>query len=335
MTTSGETVERITDIAERSQAAVTTAVRRWIDAAERSSAAGFIGDPANPPDADGFLNEFFDFFDKMVSDQREVARQWLAAAENATADGKPPQSPATATTTDQADEADFGMRYEPTPHRLTATTPPRRGAVGAKLSMIAGVPLPDADERGQESAALAELAEAFSTLVRALVVEDDVTAITPARLIQLAATCLPRVKDAAFIAAQNGTPRCVAATTDLPSRVDQIRAATGQGPALDVLDTTELVVSNDLATDQRWPQFSRRVVDEVGLRSVVSYRLHLDPRHHAALTFYSDWPYAFDNLDITIGALFAAYSSLMMFGRLPHRTSGQLSMPGRAGEPWE
>jgi ANTAR domain len=83
-----------------------------------------------------------------------------------------------------------------------------------------------------------------------------------------------------------------------------------------VLDTNDLVVSNDLAVDPRWPEFGSRVVDELGIRSVVSYRLYLSRRHRTALSFYSDWPHAFDDLDIATGAIFAAYCSLALHSRL-------------------
>jgi hypothetical protein len=194
---------------------------------------------------------------------------------------------------------------------------------GAHFWQVAGVSPPaTADDTVQESAALAELAGAFSTLVRALAADENVAAMAPRRIIQLAVDCMPRVQHAAVIAVRDGEARSIAATSGLPGRVDRIRAATGQGPGLDVLGANELVVSNDLAGDLRWPLFAGRLVDELGVRSIVSYRLYLGPRDRAALSFYSDWPNAFDNLAITTGAIFAAYCSLAMFSRLPQRTSG-------------
>jgi len=116
--------------------------------------------------------------------------------------------------------------------------------------------------------------------------------------------------------ADNGHVHNVAATSDVPSQVDRIRDATGQGPALDVLDTNDLVASGDLATDPRWPVFAARVSQDTSIRSIVSYRLYLSPRHRAALSFYSNWPYAFDDLAIATGAIFAAYASLALTSEL-------------------
>jgi ANTAR domain/GAF domain len=172
------------------------------------------------------------------------------------------------------------------------------------------------DDLNGPFAGLAELAEAFNGLVRALVEDGELAAMSPRRILDLAVECMPAGKHAALIVVQDGKARSIAATTDLPVRVDEIRIATGEGPSLDVLDTNDLVVSNDLAADPRWPLFGSRVVEELGVRSIVSYRLYLSRRHRAALSFYSDWPHAFDDLAITTGAIFAAYCSLAMHNEL-------------------
>src|SRR5689334_5687083 len=96
----------------------------------------------------------------------------------------------------------------------------------------------------------------------------------------------------------------------------RLRKRLARSSSLDVLDTNDLVVSNDLAVDPRWPEFGSRVVDGLGIRSVVSYRLYLSRRHRAALSFYSDWPHAFDDLDIATRAIFAGYCSLALHSRL-------------------
>jgi hypothetical protein len=311
--------EEAVDIARRSQEAVANAVRRWTDAVQ-SCAADRTGDSAEHPDPHAFLDEFFDLFESVLSDERDAAHRQLAAAERtgttAIELGPRPSDPADDRTAeaDPAGQAAAAMGED---------TTDLRGIRGTRFWQAAGVTPPAAaDDRVQESAALAELAEAFTALVRTLATDEDVTAMTPRRIIQLAVDCMPRVQHAAVVAVQGGEARSIAATSDLPARVDRIRSATGQGPGLDVLEANELVVSNELAGDPRWPSFAARVVDELGVRSIVSYRLYLGPHDRAALSFYSDWPHAFDNLAITTGAIFAAYCSLAMFSRLPERPSG-------------
>jgi ANTAR domain/GAF domain len=168
-----------------------------------------------------------------------------------------------------------------------------------------------ADDDTADFTALAELAEAFTTLVEALLERQDGPAMPPARIVELAVRCVPSGRHAALVISENGDgSRSLAATSDVPAHVDAFRAEVGQGPALDVLDTNDLVVSNDLAVDPRWPLFGPGVVDRLGIRSAVAYRLYLAPRLRAALVFYSDWPHAFDDLAIATGSIFASYCSL-------------------------
>ena len=56
--------------------------------------------------------------------------------------------------------------------------------------------------------------------------------------------------------------------------------------------------------------FSSRTVEQTGIRSIVAYRLYLSSRHRAALCFHSDSPYAFDQIAISTGAIFAAFQRL-------------------------
>jgi hypothetical protein len=113
---------------------------------------------------------------------------------------------------------------------------------------------------------------------------------------------------------ERGQARTIAATGPIATRLDEIRAEiqAHEGPVLDVLEGNDVVVSGDLNNDPRWPAFGERVASELGIRSLVSYRLYLAPDHRAAVTFLSSWPYAFDQVAVAIGAIFAAYCSLSL-----------------------
>jgi hypothetical protein len=148
-------------------------------------------------------------------------------------------------------------------------------------------------------------------LVDALM-DGGVIDMPPGRIVEMAARCMPSGQHVALVIAENGRSRSLAATSDVPAMVDRLSTEIGQGPALDVLDTNDLVIGNDLADDPRWPEFGPAVVDRFGIRSTVAYRLYLAPRLRAALTLYSDWPHAFDDLTIATGSIFAAYCSLVV-----------------------
>jgi hypothetical protein len=76
------TTDQFVDIAERNQAAVITAVRSWADAAQ--SIIGDLADgQAKLPDAQAFVDAYFDFAAKVLTNQREIAHQWITAAQHA------------------------------------------------------------------------------------------------------------------------------------------------------------------------------------------------------------------------------------------------------------
>jgi hypothetical protein len=177
------------------------------------------------------------------------------------------------------------------------------------------MPAREQDEHAPDFRALAELADMFMVLVAALR-EGRTEDLTPEGVVALAGRCMPRAQHVAILAHVDGRPRDVAASSGLPGRIDRIRAQTREGPSLDVLETNDVVISGDLAGDPRWPSFGHRVVYETNIRSVASYRLFFSSRHHAALTFYSDWPHAFDDVAIATGAIFASYASLVTAARV-------------------
>lgn len=176
------------------------------------------------------------------------------------------------------------------------------------------------ENSAEDFAPLVELAEAFSALVDLLRVGDSASISAP-QIVGLATAVLTTARHADLSVLERGRQRSIASSSGLPDRLQEIRRAVGEGPSLDVLDTNDVVFTNDLATDVRWPRFAARVVDTTDIRSIVSYRLYLGPDHRAALTFYSDWPHAFDDVAVATGAILAAYCSLVLLTELVLRDS--------------
>lgn len=166
---------------------------------------------------------------------------------------------------------------------------------------------------GSSFAPLAELAEMFTALVETMHNGDPVR-FTAGRIVELAGRCVPASKGAELMMLEQGRPRTIASVGVLADGAHLARLHTGEGPSLDVLETNDLVVAGDLVEDDRWPESAHRITRDTAIRSIASYRLYLGPKCKAALTFYSDWPYAFDSADTAIGAIFAAYCSLALFG---------------------
>ena len=70
--------DQFVDIANRSQEAVTTAVRTWSDTVQ-SFASRLTSGQSQLPDLPGVVDQYFDFVEKVLAGQREFAQQWVSA----------------------------------------------------------------------------------------------------------------------------------------------------------------------------------------------------------------------------------------------------------------
>jgi GAF domain-containing protein len=102
------------------------------------------------------------------------------------------------------------------------------------------------------------------------------------------------------------------ATDDVPPAVDAIQYEVGQGPCLDAIDEHEVFQIDDLATDERWPPFSRRAADETGVRSMLSFRLFVEADTIGALNLYSRGVGAFDEQARSVGTILATHAALAL-----------------------
>lgn len=73
--------------------------------------------------------------------------------------------------------------------------------------------------------------------------------------------------------AENGEIRTLAASTDLLRKIDHWQFELRRGPCYDALLEHEVITANDLANDERWPEFGSRIAAETGLHSSMSFRL--------------------------------------------------------------
>lgn len=98
-----------------------------------------------------------------------------------------------------------------------------------------------------------------------------------------------------------------ATSTDELRQVDALQHELDEGPCLDALRKDQTVVSNDLSTDDRWPTWGPEVVERLGMRSSVSYRLYSNDKDLGALNLYGKEASAFTAEDIHDGLALAAH----------------------------
>jgi hypothetical protein len=71
--------DQFVDIAKRSQEAVTTAVRSWADTVQ-SFAGNLTAGQAQLPDPQSAVDTYFDFVEKVLANQRQLASQFVSAS---------------------------------------------------------------------------------------------------------------------------------------------------------------------------------------------------------------------------------------------------------------
>jgi GAF domain-containing protein len=92
---------------------------------------------------------------------------------------------------------------------------------------------------------------------------------------------------------------------------DQAQYETGEGPCLEALRHHETIVIDDLATETRWPAYRARAL-ELGVRSMISFRLFALEDTMGALDFYSATPHAYDRSSRIVGQVVASHAGVAL-----------------------
>lgn len=135
--------------------------------------------------------------------------------------------------------------------------------------------------------------------------------------------CAPQLRSGGVFALEGtvGTSICLVAkrrvtsvawSDDISRTVDRIQSEAGEGPCIDGLEENEVFETGDLATEERWPNFSTRVHVETGIRSMLFLRLFVGENTIGTLNLYSTASDAFADSDIALGSIFAAHAAVAM-----------------------
>ncbi|MEO6502604.1 MAG: GAF and ANTAR domain-containing protein [Jatrophihabitantaceae bacterium] len=172
---------------------------------------------------------------------------------------------------------------------------------------------------------LRQLAEVFTSLEPHLVepgpADDVLQAITSNGI-----RVVPGADHSAITRGRPGKFKTVAATSELPLKVDAIQYELGHGPCVDAIVENTTFVTGDLASEERWPGFGPRASRECGVMSMLSFRMFLeDDDLIAGLNFYSAKPNAFDEHAQTVGLLLATHGALAVSALVRGETAAHLS----------
>jgi GAF domain-containing protein len=109
--------------------------------------------------------------------------------------------------------------------------------------------------------------------------------------------------------------------------VDVLQERVGQGPCLDAVWEQEVVRVDDVAADERWPEFATQAA-ELGVGSMMCFRLFVEGDILGALNLYSHVPGSFDDESEEIGLMFASHAAVALAGA-EHEQNLRLGMGNR------
>jgi GAF domain-containing protein len=105
-----------------------------------------------------------------------------------------------------------------------------------------------------------------------------------------------------------------ASTSERAVRADQLQYELDEGPCLDAAWRHETFQIEDLATDQHYPRWSRRVAAELGFRGIVAYQLFTTEDTLGALNVYTEDPHPYESVDRAEGLLVATHAAIALQG---------------------
>lgn len=118
-----------------------------------------------------------------------------------------------------------------------------------------------------------------------------------------------------------------ASSSDLPRVLDTLQEERRQGPCLDAVWGHEVVRVDDMASDDRWPEFARQAA-ALGVGSMMCFQLFVVGDQLGALNLYSRRANAFDEESLDIGMVFAGHAAVALAGA-EHEASLRTGMTNR------
>jgi GAF domain-containing protein len=155
-----------------------------------------------------------------------------------------------------------------------------------------------------------DLALSLAEVARDLSAEDSVHSAL-ARIVEMAVDTIDGCTAAGVTVAGPDWYRTPAATEQLVHEVDRFQYEAGEGPCVDALRDHVVFRTGDLSADHRWPLFGQKAA-ELGINSMLSFRLFNDDDTFGSLNLYAQERDAFTDRAVDVGAVFAAHAGLAL-----------------------
>jgi GAF domain-containing protein len=169
-----------------------------------------------------------------------------------------------------------------------------------------------------------ELAVVFARMSGLLISRETVE--TSLRLVSsLALDTVPGAVGAGVtLVDARGHKRSSGSTDDRVEQADDLQYQLGEGPCLTAVATRQLVRLDDVATDPRWPRWSRAVAP-LGLHAALSAPLVAEDESLGALKVYAEDAGTFDGHGERLISMFAAQAAVLVANVQSYERAQRLS----------
>jgi GAF domain-containing protein len=154
---------------------------------------------------------------------------------------------------------------------------------------------------------LTDASSAVAELLQLLLATQDITDFLD-ELATLTTKVLPGELSCGITMRRGRGVTTMASSDTRASQVDEIQYAHDEGPCLHALTTGEVIVVDDLASDDRWGGYQMPALSH-GVRSSLSLPLHTDSQVIGALNIYATQAWTFGPPEQLVGGRFADEAS--------------------------
>ena len=135
-----------------------------------------------------------------------------------------------------------------------------------------------------------------------LVLRDETLETTLQRIVDVAARAVDGVFGVSITLKKKATPYTAVATAPAVQAIDEREYAVDEGPCISALETGEVQLIDDAATETRWPKFTQ-VCREEGIGSSLGVPLKVEDEVYGAMNLYAVEAHAFDETAIEAASL--------------------------------
>lgn len=156
---------------------------------------------------------------------------------------------------------------------------------------------------------LSDLAERFVEIVASVNAGGEFSTVD--HVVRTARHRVTGADSASITTYRRGRFTTTAASDDLSRRGDDLQYELGSGPCVDAVVDDAIYTPSDIAVDERWPEYGPRVSEELGVSSMLSFRLHTGSTESLdGLNIYSRTVGAFDEDALLTGMFIASQAAL-------------------------